>query len=139
MAISVPTNPPISAVKNVWIVLSTVHCNRSLSVNGSYFCVMVSFYYLLHSDQTHSSFSPSAITLPPRFSSSSSRFMPITSGMETTIENVHTLLNQLQEKVDKQETMLLEILQLLKKHTEIPHVPNYPTAKTLPLGGPFAE
>ena len=60
--------------------------------------------------------------------------------METDTEKIYALLVKLNEKMDKQNNVLLEIRDLLKKHTEIPHEPKkIPVITTQPLGGVFAE
>ena len=54
--------------------------------------------------------------------------------MTDKIDDIYAVLEQLKEKVDKQENTLEEILVLLKKHIEVPHLA---TITTTPLGSPF--
>ena len=60
--------------------------------------------------------------------------------MQPDTEKIYALLVKLNEKVDKQEEVLTEILTLLKKHTEIQHTApsKQGTITTQPLGGIFA-
>ena len=56
--------------------------------------------------------------------------------MEITLEDVHALLNQLTEKVDKQGAKLEEILKILKTHNKqaSQKVQELPIIETQPFG-----